>query len=158
MYHCQISIEDQKQIRYQRHHHPDPIVRKRMTILWQKHHGLPHGQIAKLSDAAPNTVTATLRNYQEQGLTGVRDRTFHAPPSQIDPYRSQLIAQFSVHPPRTLKEAAAEIERLTGMSFSLAHVRHILLALGLSRKKLAAFLASWTMPSDKNKKTLLASS
>jgi hypothetical protein len=57
-----------------------------------------------------------------------------------------------------LKEAAAEIERLTGLAFSLAHVRNILLALGLSRKKLAAFLASWTMPSDKNKRTLSASS
>jgi hypothetical protein len=30
MYHCQFSI--QNQIRYQRYHHPDPIVRKRMTI------------------------------------------------------------------------------------------------------------------------------
>ncbi len=34
MYHCQFSIEDQNQIRYQRYHHPDPIGRKRMTILW----------------------------------------------------------------------------------------------------------------------------
>ena len=133
MYHCQFSIEDQNQIRYQRYHHPDPIVRKRMTILWHKHRGLPHGHIAELSDAAPNTVTATLRSYREQGLTGVQDRTFHYPPSQIDPYRSQLIAPFSAHPPRTLKEAAAEIERLTGLAFSLAHVRNILLALGLSR-------------------------
>ena len=158
MYHCQFSIEDQHQIRHQRYHHPDPIVRKRMTILWYKHRGLPHGQIAELSDAAPNTVTATLRTYREKGLTGVQDRIFHAPPSQIDPYRAQLIAQFSAHPPRTLKEAAAEIERLTGVAFSLAHVRNILLALGLSRKKLAAFLASWTTPSDKSKKTLSLSS
>ena len=129
-----------------------------MTILWHKHRGLPHGQIAELSDAAPNTVTATLRTYREKGLTGVQDRIFHAPPSQIDPYRAQLIAQFSAHPPRTLKEAAAEIERLTGVAFSLAHVRNILLALGLSRKKLAAFLASWTTPSDKSKNTLSSSS
>ena len=34
-----------------------------------------------------NTFTATPRTYQEQGLTGVRDRTFHAPPSKIDPHR-----------------------------------------------------------------------
>jgi hypothetical protein len=40
----------------------------------------------------------------------------------------------------------------------VAHVRNILLALGLSRKKLAAFLASWTTPSDKSKKTLSSSS
>ena len=90
MYHCQFSIEDQHQIRHQRYHHPDPIVRKRMTILWHKHRGLPHGQIAELSDAAPNTVTATIRTYREQGLTGVQDRTFHYPPSQIAPYFLRL--------------------------------------------------------------------
>jgi hypothetical protein len=33
-----------------------------------------------------------------------------------------------------LKEAAAEIERLTGLSFTLTHVRNILLDMGLSRK------------------------
>jgi transposase len=111
-------------------------------------------QIAELSDAAPNTVTATIRTYREKGLQGVQDRTFHCPPSQLDPYRSQLVAHFSVHPPRTLKEAAAEIERLTGLAFSLAHVRNVLLSLGLSRKKQEAFLASWTMPSAKSKKSL----
>ena len=41
----------------------DPIVRKRMAILWHKHHGWLHYQIAELCDAAPNTVTATIRTY-----------------------------------------------------------------------------------------------
>lgn len=154
MYHCQFSTEDQNEIRYQRYHHPDPIVRKRMTILWHKHHGLPHGKIAALSGAAPNTVTATIRTYKEKGLIGVQERTFHRPPSQLDPYRAHLAVHFAVHPPRTLKEAAAEIERLTGLDFSIAHVRHVLLSLGLSRKKTAACLASWTMPSAKSKKPL----
>jgi transposase len=154
MLHCQFSLEDQNRIRNQRYHHPDPIVRKRMTILWHKHHGLPHGKIAELSDAAPNTVTATIRTYREKGLQGVQERTFHCPPSQLDPSRSQLVAHFSVHPPRTLKEAAAEIERLTGLAFSLAHVRNVLLSLGLSRIKQEAFLASWTTPSAKSKKSL----
>ena len=156
MYHCHISLEDQHQIRHQRYHHPDPIVRKRMTILWHKHHGLPHHKIAELSDAAPNTVTATIRTYRDKGLTGVQERTFHCPPSRLDPYRAQLIAHFSEHPPRTLKEAAAEIEQLTGLSFSLAHVRHVLLSLGLSRKKQEVFLDSWMTTSEKSKKNLYA--
>lgn len=136
MYHCHISLDDQHQIRHQRYHHPDPIVRKRMTFLWHKQYGLPHQKIADLSDAAPNTVTATNRTYRDKGLKGVQERTFHCPPSQLDSYRSHLIAHFSVHPPRTLKEAAAEIEKRTGLSFSLAHahVRHVLLSLCLSRK------------------------
>jgi len=156
MYQCQFSLEDQNQIRYQRYHHPDPIVRKRMTILWHKHHGLPHHEIATLSDAAPNTVTATIRTYREKGLSGVQDRLFHCPPSRLDPYRSQLVTHFSAHPPRTLKEATAEIERLTGFSFSVAHVRNVLLELGFSRKKQDTFQESWTMPSAKSKKSLLA--
>ena len=60
MYRCQFSTDEQHQIRHARHAHPDPIVRKRMAILWHKHHGLPHAQIAELCDAAPNTVTATI--------------------------------------------------------------------------------------------------
>ena len=151
MYHCQFSTEDQRQIRYQRYHHPDPIVRKRMTILWHKHNGLPHYKIADLSGAAPNTVTATIRTYTEKGLQGVEARHFHCPTSQLDPYWSRLVAHFSAHPPRTLKEAAVEIERLTGCSFTLAHVRNVLLSMGLSRKKQEAFQGNSMTPSGKNK-------
>lgn len=155
MYHCQLSKEDQREIRYQRYHHPDPIVRKRMTILWHKHNGLPHQAIAKLSDAAPNTVTATIRTYIGKGLSGVTEHKFNCPSSQIEPYRSQLIAHFSAHPPRTLKEAGADIERLTGVSFTISHVRNVLIALGLSRKKQEAFPDNWTTPSEPSKKLLL---
>lgn len=156
MYHCQFSKDEQHEIRYQRYHHPDPIVRKRMTILWHKHNGLPHHQIAKLSDAAPNTVTATIRAYLEKGLKSVRERELYRPASQLDPHRSRLIAHFSEHPPRTLKEASAEIERLTGLSFTIPHVRNFLLSLGLSRKKLEASQGNWMMLSEKSKSYLLA--
>lgn len=139
MYHCEFSTEEQRKIRYQRYHHADPVVRKRMTILWHKQNGLPHHQIAKLSDAAPNTVTATIRTFTEKGLAGVEERKFHSPPSKLDPHRSRLIAHFSARPPRTLKEAGAEIEQLTGLSFTLSHVRNFLLSVGLSRKKQEAF-------------------
>jgi transposase len=156
MYHCQFSEKERRRISHQRYHHPDPIVRKRMTILWHKHHGLPHHEIAKLSDAAPNTVTATIRTYIEKGLNGVEERNFHCPTSQLDPHRSRLATHFSAHPPRTLKEAAADIERLAGLSFTLAHVRNFLLSLGLSRKKLEAFQGNWMRPSEKSKKPLFA--
>ena len=142
MYHCQLSVEDQQRIQVQQYRHPDPIIRKRLTILWHKHHGLPHHEIAKLSGAAPNTVTTTIRTYIEEGLSGVENREFYQPTSQIEPYRTRLIVHFSENPPRTLKEAKAEIEQLTGMSFSLSHVRNILLSMGLSKKKQEAFQAS----------------
>ena len=152
MYRCQFSIEDQRRIQLQRYRNPDPIVRKRLTILWHKHHGLPHHEIAKLSGAAPNTVTATIRTYVEKGLSGVEERQFHHPVSQIEPYRTRLLVHFSENPPRTLKEAAAEIDRLTGVSFTLPHVRHILLSFGLSRKKQEVFQENWMTPSVKSKR------
>jgi transposase len=155
MYHCEFSTEDQRHIQYQRYHHHDPVVRKRMTILWHKHCGLPHHQIAKFSDAAPNTVTATIRTFLEKGVAGVEERKFYSPPSQLDPYRSRLISHFSEHPPRTLKEAAAEIERLTKVSFTLSHVRNFLIDIGLSRKKQEAFQGRSIMTSGKNKNHLL---
>lgn len=156
MYQCQFTSGDLDVIRYQRYHHPDPVIRKRMTILWHKHHGLPHHCIATLSDAAPNTVTGTLRTYLEKGLSGVQERKFNHPSSSLDPYRDQLIMHFAEHPPRTLKEAGAEIERFTTLSFTLTHVRNFLLSIGLTQKKQEAFQESWTMPSEKNKNPLLA--
>lgn len=129
-----------------------------MTILWHKHHGLAHGDIAKLSDAAPNTVTATIRTFTEEGLSGIEERKFYSPPSQLDSYRSQLIMHFSEHPPRTLKEAAADIERITGLSFTLTHVRNVLLGMGLSRKKQEAFQGSWTTLSEKSRNHLSTTS
>jgi transposase len=156
MYHCQFSIDELKEIERQRYCHSDPIVRKRMTILWHKHNALSHREIAKLSGAATNTVTATIKTYLDKGLVGVQERKFYCPASQLDPYRSQLMAHFSVCPPRTLKEAAAEIEQITGFSFTLSHVRNVLLSFGLSRKKREVFLGNSMMPSEKSKKTFLA--
>ncbi len=155
MYRCQFSTDEQRQIRHARNYHPDPIVRKRMAILWHKHHDLPHYQIAELCDAAPNTVTATIRTYLEKGLTGLQERQFNCPISQLEPHRALLIAYFSVHPPRTLKAAAAAIERLTHLTFTITHVRHFLLAIGLSRKKQAASPDSWMMQSEMSKKTFI---
>jgi len=154
MYHCNFSINDLREIERQRYYHTDPLVRKRMTILWHKHNALSHREIAKLSGAAPNTVTATIKTYLDKGLAGVQERNFYAPSSQLDPYRSQLIAHFSMYPPRTLKEAAAKIQEITGLSFTLTHVRNVLLSLGLSRKKQEVFLGSWMTTSEKNKKYL----
>jgi hypothetical protein len=57
-----------------------------------------------------------------------------------------------MYPPRTLKEAAAKIQEITGLSFTLTHVRNVLLSLGLSRKKQEVFLGSWMTTSEKNKK------
>ena len=72
------------------------------------------------------------------------------------PKDTLLIAYFSVHPPRTLKAAAAAIERLTNVTFSITQVRHFLLAIGLSRKKQAASPGSWMTPSEMSKRPLLA--
>lgn len=135
MYHCQFSTEDLDTIRHQRYHHPDPLIRKRMTILWHKHHGEPHHRIAILSGASSKTVTGTICTYIEKGLASVQERKFHHPKSQLDPYRAQLIMHFSDHPPRTLKAAGAEIERLTGLSFTIRHVANFLNSIGMRRRK-----------------------
>ena len=88
-------------------------------------------EIAKLSSASPNTVTTTIRTYIEEGLSAVEKREFYQPTSQIDSYFDRLMVYFSENPPRTLKEAKAKIEQITGMSFSLSHVRNLLLSMGL---------------------------
>lgn len=41
-----ISEADQQTIQYERYHHPDPRVQRRMEILWLKSHDLCIPQIA----------------------------------------------------------------------------------------------------------------
>ena len=52
----------------------------------------------------PNTVTATILTYLKRP-DGSAATPIPLPLSQLDPHLARLIAHFSAHPPRTLKEA-----------------------------------------------------
>lgn len=135
MYDCELSEKDKEAIDHARIRDPSPAIRKRMGILWYKSLGYPHHEIARLSSVCDNTVTSTIRRYQQGGLDLVRQRRPHRPQSELQDHRYLCKKHFACNPPSTLKEAASEIEKLTGIKRSISSVRTFLISMGIYRRK-----------------------
>ena len=64
------TSDDRQALAYDRYHHPDPRVQRKMEVLWLKSHGLNHDDIAAYADVSLRTVQRYLDDYLEGGLTG----------------------------------------------------------------------------------------
>lgn len=129
------SEQDIQQLRYERYHHPHPRVQQKMEALLLKSQGLPHHIIADCVDVCENTLLAYFRAYQTGGIDALKQINFYRPESALETHRDSLEAYFREHPPTTIAEAAAVIERLTGIQRKPTQVRVFLRKLGLKRLK-----------------------
>ena len=64
--------DDRRALVYDRYHHPDPRVQRKMEVLWLKSHGLNHDDIAAYADVSLRTVQRYLDEYLEGGLERLR--------------------------------------------------------------------------------------
>lgn len=135
MLHIEFSDQDIQQLRYERYHHPHPRVQRKMEALLLKAQGLPHHIIADCVGVCENTLLAYFRTYQSGGIDALKQIHFHRPLSALDTHRESLEAFFCENPPTTIAEAAAMIERLTGIQRKPTQVRVFLKNLGLKRLK-----------------------
>jgi transposase len=139
MRHFDFPSNSLTEIKRDRFNHIDPLVQRRMEILWLKSHDEPHARIATLADVSRSTVQRTLDLYQTGGLAAVR--TFHWKPhaSALTPHQPLLEAEFAARPPHTVGEACARIEKLTGVQRGPTRVREFLRdTMGLGWRKVAA--------------------
>ena len=123
---------------YERYHHPSPLVQQRMEVVYLKSQGLPHQDIARLCRISRQTLVTILHLYQEQGIERLKQFHFAGQPSALNAYQSTLEAHFRAHPPRTVAQAQAEIERLTGIRRSPTQIRAFLGRIGMHLRKVAA--------------------
>ena len=135
MIRLEFSDSEAKALDYERYHHPDARVQRRMEVLWLKSRGLPHKEISRLTGIGSTTLTRYLRTYQDGGREALKVVNVYRPKSELHRHREQLEAYFRAHPPATAKEAMVEIERLTGIRRSPDRVRHFLKSLGMSCRK-----------------------
>jgi transposase len=131
--------EDRRSLAHDRFHHPDPRVQRKIEVLWLKSHGLGHDDIATLADVSRRTVQRYLTEYREGGLDRLRRCPWHQPSSTLVEHQGCLAGYFAKHPPRSVKQAQAVIERQTGVRRGLSQVRHFLKdRLGLRWRKTGA--------------------
>lgn len=132
------SADDLRALARERYHHPDPRVQRKMTVLWLKHQGLPHRDIAALADVSRRSVQRYLAEFLQGGLPRIRQANWVSPTSALDWHRRSLEDHFRQHPPHSVKQARQVIEQQTGVRRGLTQVRRFLHRLGLSTRKVAA--------------------
>jgi transposase len=139
MRHFEFSGDVLAEIKRDRFRHPDPLVQRRMEVLWLKAHGETHARIAELAGLSRATIQRVLDLYEEAGLAAVRTFHWKVPVSALTPHRPLLEAEFHVRPPHTVAEACERIEQLTGVRRGPTRVREFLRdTMGLRWRKVAA--------------------
>jgi hypothetical protein len=73
----EFTPEEIDALEYERYHHPDPKVQKKMEVLYLKSQKVEHQDICRLCRLSEPTLVAYLQQYQEGGIeqlkkTGIR--------------------------------------------------------------------------------------
>lgn len=135
MIRLEFSPEDIEQLNYERYHHPHPQVQRKMEVLYLKSQGLAHQDIRRLCRISKTTLVKYLREYQQGGIEQLKQLNYKGQPSALNPHGETLKAYFEAHPPRTVSEAQAKIEALTGIQRSPSQIRTFLKRLGMECRK-----------------------
>lgn len=112
-----------------------------MEALYLKSQGFPHWQIVQLLRITEPTLLSYLRDYQSGGIAKLKQLTFYRPQSELKQHQESLEAYFRAHPPKTLVQAAAKIEQLTGIVRSREQVRVFLKSMGMSCRRVGVLPA-----------------
>lgn len=131
----EFTDEQVERLAYERFHHPHPRVQKKMEAVFLKAKGLPQWEICELVGISSNTLRSYLREFRDGGVERLKQWTSGGTSSQLDEHIDAICDQLVAHPPHTIAEAAAAIERLTGVRRSPTQVREFLKRVGFSRRK-----------------------
>ena len=128
--------EDIDALHHERFHHPHPRVQEKMEAVYLKSQGLLHKEIRRLSRISENTLRSYLGQFREGGVERLKRLDFAKPTSELADHREELEDYFRKNPPRSTGEAAAAIERMTGIRRGPTQVRKFLTGMGLKCRKL----------------------
>jgi transposase len=126
--------QDQQQLHYERFHYPDPRVQLKMEVLYLKSQGLAHPEIARLTRVSERTLTRYLHDYRAGGIDALTEPGAGGSTSELAPHEARLKDHFAQHPPHTIKQAQADIQRLTGIHRGETQVRALVKRLGFKRR------------------------
>lgn len=130
-----ISEADADDAKYEMIHHPDALVQQRMLCLRMKYSGHKNKDIAKVLGVSRNTIGNYLTLYLLSGLEGLKTLNYNQPQSALDKHELRVETSFRQHAPRSVREAAVRIKKLTGIKRSNGRVRAFLKRLGMSPRQ-----------------------
>lgn len=127
-----LSADERAVVLADRDRHPDPVVRRKMLVLWAIHLGHTRQQAADLADLGVATAKRYVLAYRTGGLDGLRRCDRHTPTSELADYAEVIHRSLTDRPVRTTAEAADRIHELTGLRRGLTQTRTFLAGLGFT--------------------------
>jgi len=131
-----ITKSDIDMLNYERFHHPSPLVKKRMHVVYMKSQGLAHKTIAIACNVSLNSITNFIKIYNKSGLKGLRQFYYRKPKSQLENHCASIEEEFEKNPPLSSAQASAKIEQMTGIKLCPTQVRSFMKYLGMSFRKM----------------------
>lgn len=135
MIRIEFSDQDIQKLNHERYYHPHPQVQKKMEVLYLKSQGLAHQEIRRLCQISKTTLVSYLRQYQQGGIEQLKQLNYKGQPSHLNGHAQTIESYFKEQPPRTVAEAQAKIEELTGIKRSPTQIRDFLNRIGMSCRK-----------------------
>jgi transposase len=130
-----LSKAEIDQVKFDRFHHPHPLVQKKMEVVWLKHLKYSHNQICEIVCLSQRTIIRYLKDFISGGLDKLKEIKFNRPQSKLVEYSGTIKEYLRENPPGTIKEAVSIIESLSGLKRSETQVRKFLKSLGMKRLK-----------------------
>src|SRR5262249_60134158 len=106
--------DDLSAIAFERYHHPEPFMQRKLEVLWLKSQGLAHHDVARLAGVSRASVQRYLREFLTGGLDAIPPYPWKGQRSALDGHRASLDEHFPQHPPRSVTNAQHAIEQRTG--------------------------------------------
>jgi transposase len=129
------SEEEIEALKYERFNHPHPRVQLKMEALLLKSQKIPHKQICQVTGISANTLRSYLRSYIDGGIDKLKEINFRRQKSKLWEHKKSIEDYFRENPPATIKEAIADIEKITGLKRSPTQTRKFLKSIGMKRLK-----------------------
>lgn len=134
-----LTDEEQRLVQRERDSHPSVTVRRRLLVIWSLHCGLLREQAATVADVDLSTVQRDVRLYRQGGLSALLEsgpKTL--PTSELVQHADRIRQSLEQQPVRTIAEACARIETLTGLKRGPTQVRRFLKKMGLKWQMIRA--------------------
>lgn len=132
-----ISPEDLKKINTERFTQSDPIISRRLHILYFKSLNIQHQKICEYADITAATLVKVLKIYDKGGLDEVMRMNWKPKRAVLDDHVELLKKHFHENPPESAKVAGAEIEKLTSVKRGKTQTCEFLHKIGMKPRKVA---------------------
>ena len=145
----EIKESDRLLLRDSRYNEPHPRVMRKMDALHLKSFGLGNDLICSIIGVCDNTLRGYYKQYSDGGIDQLKEVNFYRPCSDLNEFSGTIEDYFLENPPSSILEAAAIIEKLTGIKRGETQVRKFMKSMGFR------FIKSCPVPSkafDESKK------